>query len=313
MTNRIGRYIGYSSILANSASDHKGIWKPRFQEYFQRKGEWQTISSDEYLYIPFNENSTSHSLFGNYASSLSGSAGGTYNTSTHPYTITDTTYNSGNNTAYRCQAACDVFSISNTNSIFGSLGTSNFCFDMWFNWRGFGNGGGSYGQGAGDYNYGSCGSKTGTSTTNYAIMAQASGDGSINYNFSNNIAGSRSISGLSLNTWYHYMLIRQSGVFYLFLNGELKIVNTSDTSDSIANGGGFAFGTSYRNDSPHYWNVNICDVMFTRDNDCQYAVNNTSAVDIGNTYFTTPKYKNKTMASSSTSKFEKIIAPSNFS
>ena len=265
------------------------------------------------MYIPFNENSTSHSLFGSYATSLSASAGGTYNTSTHPYTITDTTYNSGNNTAYRCQAACDTFRISNTNSILGSLGTSNFCFDMWFNWRGFGNGGGSYGQGAGDYNYGSCGTKTGTSNTNYVQLVNAAGDGSVNYYFSTGTSGTRTVSGLSLNTWYHYMMIRQSGVFYVFLNGVLRIVNTSDTSDSVANGGGFAFGTSYRNDSPHYWNVNLCDFMFTRDATCQYVLNNTTASDIGTTYFTTPKYKNKKMAVSQTLKFTVARLPSGFS
>jgi len=115
-------------------------------------------TSSSYLFVPFNENSTSHTLFGGYASSLTTTSGGTYNGSTHPYSITDSTYNSGNNTSYRCQAACDVFYISNANSILGSLGTSNFCLDFWFNWRGYGNGGGSYGA-IGDYNYGSCGSR----------------------------------------------------------------------------------------------------------------------------------------------------------
>lgn len=313
MTNRIGRYIGSSRSL--SSGIFTGVWKPRFQMYFKRKGEWAPDpGSQEYLFIPFNENSTSHTFFGNYASALSTTAGGTYNTSTHPYIITDTTYNSGNNTSYRCQSACDVFYVNNSNSVLGSLGTSNFCFDMWFNWRGYGNGGGSYGQGPGDYWWGSCGTRNGTANTgsNFMIMVQAAGDGTIGYGNAN-ISGTSNISGLTLNQWYHYMLIRQSGVFYVFLDGILKIVNGSDTSDNITNGGGWAFGSSWRNDSPHYWNVNFADVMFTRGADCQYTVNNTSSGDIGNSYFSRPNYKNKLMASPATSKFVNVLKPTGFS
>jgi len=271
-----------------------------------------TQISNSYLLIPFNENSTSHTLFGGYASSLTTTAGGTYNTSIHPYSITDSTYNSGNNTAYRCQAACDVFYISNSNSILGSLGTSDFCFDFWFNWRGYGNGGGSYGA-IGDYNYGSCGSKSGTgSSAGQYFYVGAAGDANVQYAWGNS-NGTINLTVSNTNQWYHYMLIRQSGIFYIFLDGVLKIVNTSDTGDSISNGGGWTFGTFYRNDSPHYWDVNIADVMFTRDSDCQYSLNSTTSSDINTSFFTRPQYKNKIMSSSLVSKFTNPKKPSGFS
>ena len=256
--------------------------------------------SNSYLLIPFNENSTSHTLFGGYASSLTTTAGGTYNASTHPYSITDSTYNSGNDTAYRCQAACDVFYVSNSNSILGSLGTSDFCFDFWFNWRGYGNGGGSYGS-IGDFNAGSCGARNGTSSTQYFYVSGA-GDANVAQEWGTR-SGTGNLTVSNTNQWYHYMVIRQSGVFYTFLDGVLKIVNTSDTSDSISNGGGWSFGSYYRNDSPHYWNVNFSDIMFTRDGDCQYSLNNTTSGDVNTTFFTKPQYKNKLMSSSLSSKF----------
>jgi len=197
-------------------------------------------ASGSYLFIPFNENSTSHTFFGGYASSLTTTSGGSYDTSTHPYSITDSTYNSGNNTAYRCQSACDVFYVNNANSILGSLGTSNFCFDFWFNWRGYGNGTGSYGA-IGDYNYGSCGSRNGTSiTAGQYLYVGAAGDANVQYSWGN-VNGTANLTVSNLNQWYHYMIIRQSGVFYIFLDGVLKIVNTSDTSDTINNGGGWTF------------------------------------------------------------------------
>jgi len=269
-------------------------------------------TSSSYLFVPFNENSTSHTLFGGYASSLTTASGGTYNGSTHPYSITDSTYNSGNNTSYRCQAACDVFYISNANSILGSLGTSNFCLDFWFNWRGYGNGGGSYGA-IGDYNYGSCGSRNGTNsgTAGQYFYVGAVGDANIQQSWGNQ-NGTVSLTVSNLNQWYHFMLIRQSGIFYTFLDGVLKIVNTSDTSDTINNGGGWTFGTFYRNDSPHYWDVNISDLMFTRDSDCQYSLNNTTSSDINTTFFVRPQYKNKVMSSSSISKFSISKRPSGF-
>jgi hypothetical protein len=271
-----------------------------------------TQINDSYLFAPFNENSTSHTLFGGYASSLTTASGGTYNASIHPYTITDSTYNSGNNTSYRCQDACNVFYVSNANSILGSLGTSNFCLDFWFDWRAYGNGGGSYGQ-IGDLNAGSCGARNGTNNGGagqyFAITAAGDTTVSQEWGLAN---GTVNLTASNLNQWYHYMLIRQSGVFYTFLDGVLKIVNTSDTGDSISNGGGWAFGSYYRNDSPHYWNVNFSDFMFTRDSDCQYSLNNTTSGDVNTTFFSRPEYKNKLMPSSSLSKFFISNKPSGF-
>jgi hypothetical protein len=199
--------------------------------------------------------------------------------------------------------------VNNSNSTLGSLGTSNFCLDFWFNWRNYGNGNGSFGQ-IGDFNYGSCGARSGTSNAQYLYFG-SSYDGNVVSSYAGQV-GNNTVNPANLNQWYHYMIIRQSGIFYVFLDGVLKIVNTSDTSNNIANGGGWAFGSYYRNDSPHYWDVNFSDVMFTRDSDCQYSLNNATSGDINSTFFTTPRYKNKTMASSSISKFSISKKPTTF-
>jgi len=60
--------------------------------YLAPKGS-SVNDSGEYLYLPFNESSSSRNMFGNYASSITINSGGTV-ASDHPYTITDTTYTS---------------------------------------------------------------------------------------------------------------------------------------------------------------------------------------------------------------------------
>ena len=294
----------FKSTLARSAGKSLGVYS---QQDLSLRGipAAGAQTNDNYLFIPFNENSTSHTLFGEYSPSITTSSGGTYNTSTHPYSISDSTYNSGNTTSYRCQDDCDVFRVTNTNTILGSLQTSDFCFDVWFNWRATGNGDGSYGQ-IGDYSFGGCSQ---SSTTNHVIMIGMSG--SLRYTTAPALTGDRVLTGAtSLNVWYHYMLIRQSGIFYAFKDGVLNLLNSSDTSLGIFNNGKFNFGGLDR--GAHYWNVNFSDFMFTKGSTTQYTLTDVTSGDIGSTFFTTPKYKNKVMADSVNDKFVKSHRPTGF-
>jgi len=297
----------FKSSLARSAGKSFGVYNQ--QDLLLRGVVPEDVrTSDTYLFIPLNENSTSHTLFGQYSSSLTTTSGGTYNTNTHPYAISDSTYNSGNSTSYRCEDACDVFRITNTNTILGSLGTSDFCCDLWWNWRVTGNGAGSYGS-VGDSANGQCSGIP--STTNSISVIGTSG--SLRYNIQPTPTGTRNLTGNynDLNVWYHYMMIRQSGIFYIFVNGILNLVNSSDTSLGIFNNGQFNFGNMGRSDD-HYWDVNLSDFMFTREDARQYTVNNITSADAGTTFFTPPEYKNKIMSESLSSKFVKSKRPTGF-
>ena len=281
--------------------------------FLGRGGLGGTEESDEYLYLPFNETSSSRTKYGNYASNLTLNAGGQAE-AIHPYTITDTTYNSGNARSHRCNGQIDTCYF-NGNSILGSIGTEDICYDMWYNWRGTGNGGGSYGY-VGDYAGASLYSTTrsGLLTTNHIRFGGIDSNVLAGYYYSGeyNIDVASSLSTAAyLNTWYHALVLRKSNKWYTFVNGVLNAYYAESTPHNIANGGGFHFGTIDRSD--HWWNCNITDFMFQRGEDVFYDIDSSvNASNIGTTYFTTPKYKNKVMAISSNANFSILKGPTGF-
>lgn len=269
--------------------------------------------SNEYLYLPFNETSSSRTKYGNYATSLTLNAGGQAET-IHPYTITDNTYNSGNARSHRCNGESDTCYFDG-NSILGSIGVDNICYDFWYNWRGTGNGGGSYGY-VGDYAGANLYSPTrsGLDIDNYIKCGGIASNVLAGYTYgatSVEFATSLSTDG-NLNTWYHVLVLRKSNKWYAFVNGVLNAYYVESTPHNIANGGGFHFGTIDR--SGHWWNVNVADFMFQRGADLFYSIDpSINASDIGTTYFVRPEYKNKKMAAPTSGIFSVLKGPSGFS
>ena len=268
-------------------------------------------ASDEYLYLPFNESSSSRTKFGNYSSSVTLNSGGGQD-SIHPYSITDSTYNSGNAKAHRCNGESDTAYLM-ANTKLGSIGTGDICCDVWYNWRGTGNGGGSYGY-IGDYRSGFniYPSHTGRDADNDFKLGAIGGNVRSGYEYggtSVNFATSLSTSS-NLNTWYHALILRKSNKWYAFSNGVLNAYYAESGTHNIANGGGFHFGTIDR--GGHWWNCNIADFMWQKGSDVFYDVSDLDASNIGTTYFTTPKYKNKIMAIPSNSSFSILKKPTGF-
>ena len=269
--------------------------------------------SDEYLYLPFNESSSSRNKFGDYASSITLNSGGSV-ASDHPYTITGTTYNSGNAKTHHCDGQSDTAYLS-ANTKLGSVGTGDLCFDMYYKWVSEGNGGGSYGY-VGDYAGASLysGSHTGISNDNYIAMGAIGSNvlGRYNYQATANEKWNESITtnGSGMNVWYHVLVLRQSNKWYSFVDGVLDGYFAEPSSRNIANGGGFHFGTIDR--SGHWWDAYVSDFMWQKGSDIFYNVSGLDASDIGTTYFTVPKYKNKLMAIPSNSNFSTVLAPTGF-
>lgn len=299
------------SIVYNTTDDALKAWDGTAWGALG-SGSGLTVSN-EYLYLPFNETSSSRTKYGNYATSLTLNAGGQAE-AIHPYTITDTTYNSGNSRSHRCNGESDTCYF-NGNSILGSIGTDDICYDMWYNWRGTGNGGGSYGY-VGDYAGASLYSTTrsGVLTNNYIKFGAIDVDVLAGYNYATNdttVASSLSTFN-NLNTWYHALVLRKSNKWYVFVNGVLNAYYVESTPHNIANGGGFHFGTIDR--SGHWWNCNISDFMFQRGADLFYSIDpSINASDIGTTYFVSPEYKNKKMAAPTSGIFSVLKGPSGFS
>jgi len=269
--------------------------------------------SNEYLYLPFNETSSSRTKFGNYATSVSINSGGQAE-AIHPYAITDNTYNSGNARAHRCNGESDTAYLS-ANTKLGGVGTGNICYDMWYNWRGTGNGGGSYGY-VGDYAGANLyyPGRSGLDPNNYLAFGGINVDviGGFRYaGGSQNLFNSSFTTSSNLDTWYHALVIRQSNKWYTFVNGVLDSYYDEGTPANISNGGGFHFGTLDR--SGHWWNCNISDFMWQKGSDAFYSIDSSvGSGNIGTTYFTTPKYKNKIMAIPSNSNFSIVKAPTGF-
>ena len=270
--------------------------------------------SSEYFYLPLNEtvNNASRSKFGNYASSVTVNAGGRSD-SDHPYTITDTTYNGGSAYSHRCSGDTNTAYLS-ANTKLGSVGTGDLCWDMYYNWVSTGNGGGSYGF-VGDYAYSGAlysGSRTGLSQTNYLALGGIASQVGVKYRYGGNYVewDSSLTTNSNLGVWYHVLVVRQSNKWYSFLNGTLNAYH-SESGHNILNGGGFHFGTIDR--GGHYWSCRISDFMWQKGNDCFYYVNpDVNASNIGTTYFTPPRYKNKVMAISSNPNFSILKAPPGF-
>lgn len=269
--------------------------------------------SNEYLYLPFNESSSSRTKYGDYASSITINSGGTV-ASDHPYTITDNTYNSGNAKTHHCDGQSDTAYI-NGNTKLGSVGTGDLCFDMYYKWVAEGNGGGSYGYvgdyaGAGLYS----GSHSGISNDNYIGVGAIGSNviGRYNYQATANEKWNESITtnGSGMNVWYHLLVLRQSNKWYSFVDGVLDGYFAEPSSRNIANGGGFHFGTIDR--SGHWWDAYVSDFMWQKGSDIFYNVSGLDASDIGTTYFAVPKYKNKLMAVPSNSSFSIVLAPTGF-
>ncbi len=268
--------------------------------------------SNEYFYLPFNESSSSRSKFGNYASSITINSGGTV-ASDHPYTITDTTYNSGNAKTHHCDGQSDTAYLS-ANTKLGSVGTGDLCFDMYYKWVSEGNGGGSYGY-VGDYaGMNLYPSHTGISNDNYIGVGAIGSNILGRYNYqatgTENWNDSITTNGSGMNVWYHLLVIRQSNKWYSFVDGVLDGYFAEPSSRNIANGGGFHFGTIDR--SGHWWDAYVSDFMWQKGSDIFYNVSGLDASDIGTTYFAVPKYKNKLMAIPSNSNFSIVLAPTGF-
>ena len=178
-----------------------------------------------------------------------------------------------------------------------------------------GNGGGSYGF-VGDYAYSGAlysGSHTGLSGNNYLYIGPTGNTIRAGYRYGGNtaidVSSSLSTSG-QLLTWFHVLLIRQSNKWYAFANGTLSGYH-SESGNNLQNGGGLHFGTIDR--GGHWWSCRISDFMWQKGSDRFYSVNpSVNASNIGTTYFTPPRYKNKVMAVSSNSNFSVVKAPSGF-
>jgi hypothetical protein len=268
--------------------------------------------SDEYLYLPFNESSSSRTKFGNYSSSVTLNSGGAYQDTIHPYSITDSTYNSGNARTHRCNGQSDTAYLM-ANTKLGSIGTGDICLDVWYNWRGTGNGGGSYGY-IGDVatSFNIYSSHTGRDENNAFKLGGIGNNVLSGYTYggtNQNIATSLSTTS-NLNTWYHALVLRKSNKWYTFVNGVLNAYYAESGTHNIANGGGFHFGTIDR--GGHWWYCNIADFMWQKGSDVFYDVSGLDASNIGTTYFTTPKYKNKIMAIPSNSGFSILKKPTGF-
>ena len=271
------------------------------------------VSSD-YLYLPFNENSTSRDMFGGYASSITMNSGGG-NASQHPYSITDSTYNSGDAYTMYCNGDTDTPYLS-ANTKLGAVGTGDLCMDMYYQWVGEGNGGGSYGY-VGDYKSGHdlYPSHTGLDEDNYLALGainttvrgrfRENGNSTINYN------SSLTTNGGDMSTWFHVLVLRQSNKWYSFVDGVLDGYYDEGSALDIDNGGGFHFGTIDR--SGHWWECYITDFMWQKGSDAFYTIDSSvGSGDIGTTYFTKPQYKNKLMAIPSDSDFTIALAPPGF-
>ena len=271
------------------------------------------VSSD-YLYIPFNENSTSRDMFGDYASSITMNSGGG-NASQHPYSITDSTYNSGDAYTMHCNGESDTPYLS-ANTKVGAIGTGDICWDMYYQWVGEGNGGGSYGY-VGDYARSSSQlypSHTGISSVDNInvgaigsnILARFSYDSTtVTFN------SSLTTNGGDMSTWFHVLILRQSNKWYTFVDGVLDGYYAESSARDIDNGGGFHFGTIDR--SGHWWNCYITDFMWQKGSDIFYNIDSgVGSGDIGTTYFAKPQYKNLLMAIPSDSDFSIVKAPSGF-
>ena len=270
--------------------------------------------SNEYLYLPFNETSSTRTKFGNYASSITINAGGGAQ-SDHPYSITDTTYNSGSGYSHHCNGQSDTAYL-NANTKLGPVGTGDFCMDFYYKWIAEGNGGGSYGY-IGDYARGSSElypSHTGISDQENLIFGAINDkvlgrftDGGTTTNYNSSVT----TNGSGMNVWYHALVIRQSNKWYSFVDGVLDGYYAEPSPKDIQNGGGFHFGTIDR--GGHWWDVRTADFMWQKGNDAFYTIDSSvGSSDIGTTYFTKPQYKNKKTAISSNSDFSVVKAPTGF-
>ena len=270
--------------------------------------------SNEYLYMPLNETSSSRTKFGNYASSITINSGGGAQ-SDHPYTITDTTYNSGSGYSHHCNGHTDTCYL-NANTKLGGVGTGDLCWDMYYRWIAEGNGGGSYGY-VGDYSRGSSQlypGHTGISDTEN-VLCGAIGS-TVRAVFADggtytNVNSSLTTNGSGMNVWYHVLILRQSNKWYTFVDGVLDGYYAESSPADIQNGGGFHFGTIDR--GGHWWDARITDFMWQKGDDSFYSIDSSiNSGNIGTTYFTKPQYKNKKMAIPSNSSFSIVKAPTGF-
>ena len=274
-----------------------------------------TDTSGEYLYLPFNENSSSRTKFGGYASAITINSGGQYPSGDHPYTITGSNYNGSNTNVHYCNGQTDTAYLEG-NTKLGSVGTGDVCFDMYYKWVGEGNGGGSYGY-VGDYGYGGqlySNSRTGLSQTDWFGLGAIGTNVQAVFSYDSNSVtynSSLTTNGSGMNVWYHVLVIRQSNKWYTFIDGVLDGYYAESSPRNIANGGGFHFGTIDR--SGHWWECYISDFMWQKGSDIFYNIDySVNSSDIGTTYFTVPKYKNKLMAVPSNSDFSVVKAPTGF-
>ena len=270
--------------------------------------------SNEYLYMPLNETSSSRTKFGNYASSITINSGGGAQ-SDHPYTITDTTYNSGSGYSHHCNGQTDTCYL-NANTKVGGVGTGDLCWDMYYKWVAEGNGGGSYGY-VGDYSRGSSQLYPSHTGIDYNENVHCGAIGSsVRVGFADggtytNANSSLTTNGSGMNVWYHVLILRQSNKWYTFVDGVLDGYYAESSSADIQNGGGFHFGTIDR--SGHWWDARTADFMWQKGDDSFYSIDSSvGSGNIGTTYFTKPQYKNKLMAIPSNSSFSIVKAPTGF-
>ena len=279
----------------------------------QNSAAGAATDSDEYLYLPFNENSTSRDMFGDYADSITMNSGGS-NTSTHPYTVTDSTYNNGDEYSLYVNGDDDTPYLS-ANTKLGAVGTGDLCMDMYYYWITAGGDANSYGY-IGDYKSGHdlYPSHTGLDEDNYLALGainttvrgrfRENGNSTINYNASLTTSS-------ELTTWFHVLVLRQSNKWYSFVDGVLDGYYAESSALDIDNGGGFHFGTIDR--ANHWWSCYITDFMWQKGSDAFYTIDSgVGSGDIGTTYFAKPQYKNKLMAIPSNSDFSIVKAPSGF-
>lgn len=269
--------------------------------------------SNDYFYIPFNDSTDSFTAYGNMAADITRNAGGDVDTD-HPYTITDNTYNSGAAKCYGNDSQSDNFYL-NANDHIGGLGYEDFHMDMWYNWMGEGNGGGSYGyvwDGCGALLY--CNSRNGDSADDYIKFVGAIGSNIVTMGWA--VDGTETSTQANwtgngnLDHWYHVLILRRNNRWFSFLDGTLKGVST--VNPNLDNLGGLAFGGIDR--SGHWWNCRLADFMFSRGTDgCFYGITESvDASNIGDSYFTTAKYKNKLMAIPTNGNFFIRRAPDGF-
>tara|TARA_B100000035_G_C20902368_1_gene510027 strand:+ start:29 stop:901 length:873 start_codon:yes stop_codon:yes gene_type:complete len=277
-------------------------------------GSSGVATSNEYLYLPLNESSSSRTKFGNYASSLTLNSGGGVTTSDHPYSITDSTYNSGNSHSHFCNGQSTTCYF-NGNTILGSIGTGDIGCDFYYKWTSEGNGGGSYGY-VGDHAGASlyAGSRSGLDFDNQFMVGAIAGDVKARYRYggtNEDFNSSLTTNGSGMNVWYHVLIIRKDNKWWSFVDGVLDGYFAEPSARNIANGGGFHFGTIDR--SGHWWECRISDFMWQKGSDAFYSIDSSiNSGNIGTTYFTKPQYKNKKMAIPSNSSFTIVKAPAGF-